>query len=252
MEGNSTISSTSPAPGVLLLSCGTGEGHNSAASALGEALKAEGIPYEQKDPLSFGGSRAGERAASAYTLLIQRAPGAFTSLYKAGDKLSSPDRLSPVYYANARRAQRLADYLREKAFTQVICTHLFAMEAMTAVRREGLSTVPCYGVLTDYTCIPFTEETRLDGYFIPHRDLVGQTAAKGLPEARLLPFGIPVRERFSQPVSRESARAALGIPQDETMFLLMGGQRRLRPSGAGLPGSADPPGSLGGPCAAGS
>ena len=78
MEGNSTISSTSPAPGVLLLSCGTGEGHNSAASALGEALKAEGIPYEQKDPLSFGGSRAGERAASAYTLLIQRAPGAFT------------------------------------------------------------------------------------------------------------------------------------------------------------------------------
>lgn len=223
MEGNSTISSTSPAPGVLLLSCGTGEGHNSAASALGEALKAEGIPYEQKDPLSFGGSRAGERAASAYTLLIQRAPGAFNSLYKAGDKLSSPDRLSPVYYANARRAQRLADYLREKAFTQVICTHLFAMEAMTAVRREGLSTVPCYGVLTDYTCIPFTEETRLDGYFIPHRDLVGQIAAKGLPEARLLPFGIPVRERFSQPVSRESARAALGIPQDETMFLLMGG-----------------------------
>ncbi len=79
MEGNSTISSTSPAPGVLLLSCGTGEGHNSAASALGEALKAEGIPYEQKDPLSFGGSRAGERAASAYTLLIQRAPGAFNS-----------------------------------------------------------------------------------------------------------------------------------------------------------------------------
>lgn len=223
MEGNSTIPSTSPAPGVLLLSCGTGEGHNSAASALGEALKAEGIPYEQKDPLSFGGSRAGERAASAYTLLIQRAPGAFNSLYKAGDKLSSPDRLSPVYYANARRAQRLADYLREKAFTQVICTHLFAMEAMTAVRREGLSTVPCYGVLTDYTCIPFTEETRLDGYFIPHRDLVGQIAAKGLPEARLLPFGIPVRERFSQPVSRESARAALGIPQDKTMFLLMGG-----------------------------
>ena len=108
MEGNSTISSTSPAPGVLLLSCGTGEGHNSAASALGEALKAEGIPYEQKDPLSFGGSRAGERAASAYTLLIQRAPGAFNSLYKAGDKLSSPDRLSPVYYASARRAQRVA------------------------------------------------------------------------------------------------------------------------------------------------
>lgn len=167
MEGNSTIPSTSPAPGVLLLSCGTGEGHNSAASALGEALKAEGIPYEQKDPLSFGGSRAGERAASAYTLLIQRAPGAFNSLYKAGDKLSSPDRLSPVYYANARRAQRLADYLREKAFTQVICTHLFAMEAMTAVRREGLSTVPCYGVLTDYTCIPLRRKPGWTGTLSP-------------------------------------------------------------------------------------
>lgn len=219
----SVVQSPEGNPHVLLLSCGTGEGHNRAAKAIGEVLTDRGIPWAMENPLSLDGRKEGERVGSAYVRMIQKVPGAFNALYKAGDKLSSPDRLSPVYYANARHAKELAAYIEESGFTHVICTHLFAMEMMTALRREKICNLPCYGVLTDYTCIPFTEETRLDGYFIPHKALMGEMKSKGFPEDRIFPTGIPVLEKFAHPTEKAVARRELCLPVESTVILLMGG-----------------------------
>lgn len=43
---------------ILLLTCGTGEGHNSAASAVAEALHARGVETVRRDPVSFAGEKA--------------------------------------------------------------------------------------------------------------------------------------------------------------------------------------------------
>ena len=79
--------------------------------------------------------------------------------------------MSPVYYANSKYAPGLREYIEGKGFDAVVSTHLFPMEALTAIRKKGGFNIPCYGVLTDYTCIPFFGETKLDGYFIPHEEL---------------------------------------------------------------------------------
>lgn len=60
------------------------------------------------------------------------------------------------------------------------------METLTAIRKSGDFTVPCYGVLTDYTCIPFLAETDLDGYFIAHEDLRAELVEKGIPSDRIM------------------------------------------------------------------
>lgn len=66
------------------------------------------------------------------------------------------------------------------------------MEALTAIRKKGGFNIPCYGVLTDYTCIPFFGETKLDGYFIPHEELRDEIAKCGIPKEKLFATGIPV------------------------------------------------------------
>lgn len=43
---------------VLILSCGTGEGHNSAAKAIEEEFKRRNINVTFKDALSFGNNKA--------------------------------------------------------------------------------------------------------------------------------------------------------------------------------------------------
>ena len=66
-------------------------------------------------------------------------------------------------------------------YDAVVCSHLFPMETLTFLRRTRSLPVRCYGVLSDYTCIPFLAETELDGYFLPHEDV---RATASLPGCR--------------------------------------------------------------------
>ena len=78
-------------------------------------------------------------------------------------------------------------------------------------------------VETDYTCIPFWEETECDYYIVPHESLIDEFAAKGIPREKLLPYGIPVRPAFSRPCRKADARAVCRIPEDASVYLIMSG-----------------------------
>lgn len=159
----------------------------------------------------------------------------FGAIYKAGKAVDRVRFQSPVYYANTVYAKKLAAYILDEKFDAVVCTHLFAMEALTYIKKCGLLTVPSYGVLTDYTCIPFFEETRLDEYFIPHADLTAELCAKGMEKERLIPTGIPVSPRFTLHTEKRAAREMLGLPQDKKIVLVMTGGVGLRQFRRDLP-----------------
>ena len=208
---------------LLLLSCATGEGHNSAAYALSEAADRMGIEWVLEDPVSFGGARAKTAVSSVYNNMIKRSPKLFGAVYKAGDLFEKTGWTSPVYFANALYAKNLGDYLTERKIDAVIATHLYGMEAMTAVRKRTGNKTPFYGVLTDYTPIPFFTETTPDGFFLPHPDLVGETVEKGAPAEKIFPLGIPVSARFAERQEKNAARNYLVLPKEKKIYLLMSG-----------------------------
>ena len=78
-------------------------------------------------------------------------------------------------------------------------------------------------VETDYTCIPFWEETDCDYYIIPHYELIDEFTAKGIPRERLKPYGIPVRPAFSDQSDRQKARVRCRIPKHAQVYLIMSG-----------------------------
>ena len=69
---------------VLILSCDTGEGHNSAAAAVAGALTQRGIESHVFDPLVLAGKYAERFVSGAYTTIMKKAPSAFNALYRAG------------------------------------------------------------------------------------------------------------------------------------------------------------------------
>ena len=77
--------------------------------------------------------------------------------------------------------------------------------------------------MTDYTCIPFWEETDCDYYVIPHEDLIDEFAKRGVPREKLLPWGIPVRQNFMKEWDKREARKICHIPQESKSYLVMGG-----------------------------
>ena len=208
---------------ILILSCSTGEGHNSAAHAIETVLTRQGISCELADPVSFQSQRTQNMVASLYNDTIRKAPAIFGAVYKLGDMYCASKLPSPVYWANSRYSKALKEYILKNEFDAVICTHLYGMEAMTAIRKDSNFKIPSFGVLTDYVCIPFLEETDLTRFFVPNQETKDYLISKGKSENQVTVTGIPVNEMFTVHRSKEEARKLLNIDMDKHVFLVMTG-----------------------------
>lgn len=207
----------------LILSCGTGGGHDSAARAVAEALERRGHTAVILNPYALKSSRLTEGINNTYIAAARSAPGAFGAVYKLGQAYRRLPVRSPVYYVNHGMNGAMEEYLRENRFDVILTTHLFPAEILTNMKRHGAQLPPTLFIATDYVCIPFTEETQCDAYVIPTSDLAEDFASRGLPEEKLHPLGIPVSGRFREPVTKAQARERLGLQGDVREILVSGG-----------------------------
>lgn len=207
----------------LILSCNTGGGHNSAARAIAEEMQERGDEAYVLDYLCLAGEGVSRLVGDGYVQIVKKTPRLFGLFYKLGMVASRLLKKSPVYYINGRMAKYLDGYLREHPVDVLIMPHLYPAETITYMKRKGMKLPLTVAVMTDYTCIPFWEETDLDYYVIPHEDLIPEYVKRGVPEEKLLPYGIPVRQDFCRNLSKEAARKKLHLPMDVPMFLVMSG-----------------------------
>lgn len=216
---------------ILILSCNTGEGHNSSARALKNAMEARGIDCEMQDTLALVSADVSKNVSEAY--IFSTKSSLFEKLYKIGETISSWESFSksPIYLANKLYTKKLYDKIKIGGYDAVICVHLFPAEALTALRRKAELHIPAIFVMTDYTCIPFLPETELDRYVIAHEDLVEEFVEKGIAREKIVPLGIPVDEAmYKSRLNKQQAREILHkefswapVPEDSKWFLLMGG-----------------------------
>ena len=147
---------------ILLLSCSTGEGHNHCAKAVRNALEAMGHQTDFIDMLHLFGEPGPISIEALLNDISTKVPNLFGLMYKAGERVSELGVTSPVYLVNTTYGQRLSEFINERGYDAVICSHLFPMETLTYIRRHYEIRAKCYGILSDYTCIPFLAETELD------------------------------------------------------------------------------------------
>lgn len=207
----------------LILSCNTGGGHNSAAAAIAQAAEAQGWQVDIRDFMTFSDGWFSHRVGGMYVWIVKHMPFVFGAMYKLGGVISSPRRKSPIYYANRRPARGLESYLSEERCDVIFVPHLFPAEALTYLRTEGRLEQPVIAVATDYTCVPFWEETDCDLYAIPHEALAAEFVRHGVLSEKLAVTGIPLRKEFTALPDKHSARERLGLPKDGVIHLVMSG-----------------------------
>lgn len=211
----------------LILSCGTGGGHNAACHAIEKELKSRGHAVETLNPYLLKSARAARAVDLAYVRLAQRAPAAFGAVYGIGNAYRRLPVRSPVYHLNRRMRPVFADYLEKHHFDAVVMTHLFPAEILTGIRRH-MSVPKSFFISTDYTCIPFTEETDCDYYVIPSPELADEFCGRGIAKERIRPLGIPVDTDFTPVLlpaeERRRSREALGLSAEERYrYILVAG-----------------------------
>ena len=214
---------------VLILSCNTGEGHNSAANAICSHLLSSGMECTIKDTLTFLGPKASERVSDFY--IYSTHSNLFGRIYQIGSTINEvfESLKSPVYLWNSTYSRKLEAYIQSNGFDAVICVHLFPALALSSIRAKGHCQIPAIFVMTDYTCIPFLNETEMDYYVIPHEHLIEEFVLNGIPRRKVRPYGIPVSYTFFMRTSKTEARKKIAeafgwdIPLQNDWFLIMTG-----------------------------
>ena len=207
----------------LILSCGTGGGHNAAAGAIEEELTSRGHRAEMLNPYTLHSERLAEKIDNLYIKAVQEVPAAFGTVYSAGQLYRRLPVHSPVYFANRGMVHLMDEYLLRNHFDIIITTHLFPAEIITWMKKRRIPVPKTIFIATDYTCIPFTEETECDAYVIPTDQLQETFESRGLPAEKLYPLGIPVNRCFSQRETREEACRRLNLDPDKRYILAAGG-----------------------------
>lgn len=209
---------------VLILSCNTGQGHNSAGRAVAAEFEKRGIECEMMDALVFDSELTSKLVSNVHnksTVHIPKIYGLGVSAAKVLDKMSR--KRSVCYLANSTYASSLYQYIRENHYDTLIMPHVFPSEAATRIIRKYGASFRTYFIATDYGYPPFLSDTDLDAYFIPHHDLELNFAKAGLPMNKLFPVGIPVAESFAEKTDRLTARRELDLPEEGNILLVMTG-----------------------------
>ena len=213
---------------ILILSCNTGGGHNSAAKAIKEVFDEKGHICDIMDVLAFGGQKASDLVCDAYIEMVKKTPKLFGEIYKLGTKVGQfnqeTDKFrSPVYYVNKIYADALEHFIKKNEYDAGVFVHIFAAEAMTNLKKHARVGIPFYFVATDYYCSPMLEETLPDKIFTAHKDSLFTYLNRGIKPELLLPAGIPVSKRFLTKKDKSQVRAELGLNDSDQVFLLMSG-----------------------------
>lgn len=207
----------------LILTCGTGGGHNTAALALQEELQHRGHSAQVLNPYRLKSDKLADFIDRSYIGMVKHTPNLFGYLYQIGDKFQRFPARSPVYHLNAAMVFAFEEYLQNHSFDVILMTHFFGAHILTQMKSKGLTVPPQVMVATDYTCIPLMEEIDCDAYITPAADLHGEYIQRGIPEEKLHPLGIPVRRAFESTMSKAEARAALHLLPNRRYALVAGG-----------------------------
>lgn len=217
---------------ILILTCNTGEGHNSVAEALKEVFEEHGLRCQIEDALSFLSERVSEFVSKWHVRMYRYLNSAWKAGYRfienhteAGDE----NNLVTKYIASG--AERLRSFLRSEGFDCIVCPHVIAALMASGLRRVfPEEPVPSYYVATDYGYILMLGSCCMDWYLLPDEEDIPAHVAQGIAREKIdvIP-GIPVRRAFYKKTEKAQSRQLLGLPPENQVLLAMCGSMGCGP-----------------------
>lgn len=215
---------------VLILSCNTGEGHNSCAKAIKESFDLHNEYCCIDDALRFVSKGLSNIVSKSHVFIYRHLPSLFRFGYRYVEEHAGfYDERSVVYKVLVHGSKKLLEFIRAERFDTVICTHPLAVIILNAAIEKGNLNLHTSFVATDYTCSPTVEAGDLGTYFIPDDSLKGEFIEYGIDADKLVSSGIPVRQMFFISAEKEHAKKTFGINPVHNHLLVMCGSMGCGP-----------------------
>lgn len=209
----------------LILSVTAGEGHNSTARAIQSELEKRGADCTILDTFDYISPELAKLISEGYLLVTEKAKYAYKIGYKFAEKRHTNEReFAPSNLIKRAGAEELSEFIRADDYDAILFTHPFAGILLDIMKKKHIIENRTVGILTDFTFHPYWEDCTSNDYVVvPDRLLLPQARRKGFRDEQILPFGIPINPKFSETMPQKDARRFLGIDENLTTFLIMGG-----------------------------
>ena len=211
---------------VLIISVPLGNGHTACATAIKNHFDLLGVEckvldmYEHIDPLL---KKLIEKAYY-YTMKSAMAVRNLASEIYYINEQTEPESHIFASLQNELLGSSLYKYLLEYDPDIIICTQVYAAQVINELKQDGKIHALTCGIITDFTVQTYWEDTACLDYIVTYSELLNlQAAGRGISPERILPFGIPVEDKFSQKQDKGKAREILGFHKDKFCILLMSG-----------------------------
>ncbi len=208
-----------------MLSVTAGQGHNATAKALCSYLENIGCEAAMLDTFKYVNPILGETVSRGYLLAANNAKLAYKGAYRLAEKRrKSRTDASPTRASGNILSYKLLKYINQFDPDVIICTHVFAGIIVDVLKEKCRIRAKTIGVVTDFAVHPYWEEAvNFDYVVVPNELMLSQALKKGFKESQVLPFGIPIHPKFASGISKEEARAKLGLDINKRTILLMSG-----------------------------
>jgi 1,2-diacylglycerol 3-beta-galactosyltransferase len=216
-------------PHIVFYFSDTGGGHRSAAEAIIEAINVrykKQVTTEMVDffkdyaPIPFN------RAADMYPYMV-KAPQLWSASFHATDGRTQARFITTTMWPIARQAAKAL--VRSHPADLIVTVHPFANSF--ALRALGAHRPPFINVVTDMvTTHALWFDNRADLILVPTETARQRAIKYKMPPEKLRVVGLPVADRYCQPLGRKSTlRKKLGWPVDKPVVLMVGGGEGMGP-----------------------
>ena len=206
---------------VLILTAGMGAGHNGVASELQRRLEAAGQRVDVIDVLDVLPLWLGRLVKGFYSAMIRYAPWLYDLIYRFWFR-PSPKTRGPVSPVTAPIQRHVSRWITEFEPPVVVSTFHLCTQVIGTLRQSGVLQAPAVSVIVDVAVHRLWIHPGIDHNLCFHPAAAAQALLQSHSPASAP--GPVVRPAFTHPEwDRASARASLGLTEDEQVVLVVGG-----------------------------
>lgn len=215
---------------VLLLSCSTGQGHNSCAQAIKEYFEKQNVHCEIQDSMTFLSKGFARFMSWGHSFMYRHIPSLFRWGYRYSQTHPGVFRQnSGIYKILTMGAERLNDFMVSRKFDTVICTHVFSAMILTHSLKQRPLAIKTAFVATDYTFYPGMDACNLQKYFIASKQLIDTYSRLGISRDCIIASGIPVQQKFWGQIGKVEAKRFLKVNERSKHLVMMCGSMGCGP-----------------------
>jgi processive 1,2-diacylglycerol beta-glucosyltransferase len=219
---------------ILIATATAGAGHLAAASALEEAWRAlrPSDVVKKLDLVEFFSPIHRKIHADGYVRLVEHAPEIWGMVFGKTDNPKVARRLNELKRVFPSKSRsRFANFIREFVPDAVVCTHYAALDTLGEIRSAASirSNKPAIrqpfvvSVVTDFEAHALWMGSCVHLYCVASEDTKARLVARGAKAQDVIPTGIPIASKFLNKAIPREVRKALGLRDDQSVILVLGG-----------------------------